>query len=104
MQNITNGENTERNDQEIFGLKEIIVEGTQKRQLILYGHVRRKGEVRTPKAELECIHQEERKRPETLSIYIVRRAMGDRTFQDEHFQDGVRWRKILQSGQDRKKL
>lgn len=91
---------------QLMEVKETIVENVEKKQLIWYGHVRRMGEDRLPRATMEWIPPERRKRgrPRTTWGNIIRKAMSERNLQDEHCQDRQRWRKSLEIGQRRQTL
>jgi hypothetical protein len=53
---------------------------------------------RLPKKAIGWISPERRKRirPESSGMHNIRRAMNEMKLQDEHCQDGVRWRKGLE--------
>jgi hypothetical protein len=76
-----------------------IVEDIRKKQLILYGHVKRMEEERLPKQLLECNAEGRRCRgkPRTTWKQDIVTAMAERNLQEGGWMDRQRW-KTLGSG------
>jgi hypothetical protein len=91
---------------EIIAVKEIVVEETQKRQLIWYVSCKDNGKraVTQSNARMCAPRKKETGRPNTSWIDNVGRAVSERSLQDEQCQDRVRWSKGLVTGQRRQTL